>query len=226
MSAMASQVTGVSIVYFTGCSGADQIKYQSVTGLCEGNSPATCEFPAQRASNAENVSIWWRPHKNDIILHHWCKMLLSGCKNCFSLIESNWAILKTKALKPPNVACHSYRRCHELSGTQSITNSVSALEIIRNDPVIKQSIFFRIPFQNTFTTYVVREVGISGFFCMLRVLLKFILCLITSLHSVLYCTGSCCGGNYFIIHKTSCYLNKIITYRPTAHACMSYIKAL
>ena len=33
-----------------------------VTGLCEGNSPMTGEFPAQRASNAENVSIWWRHH--------------------------------------------------------------------------------------------------------------------------------------------------------------------
>ena len=32
------------------------------TGLCEGNSPVTGEFPAQRASNAENVSIWWRLH--------------------------------------------------------------------------------------------------------------------------------------------------------------------
>ena len=29
------------------------------TCLCEGNSPVTGEFPAQRASNAENVSIWW-----------------------------------------------------------------------------------------------------------------------------------------------------------------------
>ena len=28
-----------------------------VAGLCEGNSPVTGEFPAQRASNAENVSI-------------------------------------------------------------------------------------------------------------------------------------------------------------------------
>ena len=28
-----------------------------VTGLCEGNSPVTGEFPAQRASNAENVFI-------------------------------------------------------------------------------------------------------------------------------------------------------------------------
>ena len=33
-----------------------------VTGLCAGNSPITVEFPAQRASNAENVSIWWRHH--------------------------------------------------------------------------------------------------------------------------------------------------------------------
>ena len=31
-----------------------------VTGLCAGNSPGTGEFPAQMASNAENVSIWWR----------------------------------------------------------------------------------------------------------------------------------------------------------------------
>ena len=33
-----------------------------VTGLCAGNSPVTGEVPAQRASNAENVSIWWRHH--------------------------------------------------------------------------------------------------------------------------------------------------------------------
>ena len=33
-----------------------------VTGLCAGNSPVTDEFPAQGASNAENVSIWWRHH--------------------------------------------------------------------------------------------------------------------------------------------------------------------
>ena len=33
-----------------------------VTGLCKGNSPMTGEFPAQRASNAENISIWWRHH--------------------------------------------------------------------------------------------------------------------------------------------------------------------
>ena len=31
-------------------------------GLCEGNPPVTGGFPSQRASNAENVSIWWRHH--------------------------------------------------------------------------------------------------------------------------------------------------------------------
>ena len=33
-----------------------------VTGLCAGNSPVPGEFPAQMASNAENVSVWWRHH--------------------------------------------------------------------------------------------------------------------------------------------------------------------
>ena len=40
-----------------------------VTGLCSGNSPVTGEFPAQRASNAENVSIWW--HYHVYALHVW-----------------------------------------------------------------------------------------------------------------------------------------------------------
>ena len=33
-----------------------------VAGHCVGNSPGTGEFPAQMASNADNVSIWWRHH--------------------------------------------------------------------------------------------------------------------------------------------------------------------
>ena len=33
-----------------------------VTGLCAWNSPGTGAFPAQMASYAENVSIWWRHH--------------------------------------------------------------------------------------------------------------------------------------------------------------------
>ena len=37
-----------------------------VTGPCAGNSPETGEFPAQMASNAENVSTWWRHHEQDV----------------------------------------------------------------------------------------------------------------------------------------------------------------
>ena len=65
MSLMASQITSLTIVYSPLVSGTDLKKNPSkprVTGLCEGNSPETGEFPAQKASNAENVSIWWRHH--------------------------------------------------------------------------------------------------------------------------------------------------------------------
>ena len=63
MSAMAYQITSLMVVYSNVYSGADQRKHKKklrVTGLCEGNSPMTEEFPAQRSSNAENVSIWLR----------------------------------------------------------------------------------------------------------------------------------------------------------------------
>ena len=55
LSVMASQITGVSIVCFTVCSGADQRKTQTlhVTGLCEGNLPVTYGFPSQRPSDAK-----------------------------------------------------------------------------------------------------------------------------------------------------------------------------
>ena len=41
-----------------------------VTGLCVGNSPGTGEFPAQMASNAENVSISWRHHALSVCRSH------------------------------------------------------------------------------------------------------------------------------------------------------------
>ena len=62
MGAMASQITNLTIVYSTVYSDADQRRQFRVTGHCAGNSPLTGEFPAQRASNTENVSIWWRHH--------------------------------------------------------------------------------------------------------------------------------------------------------------------
>ena len=70
MSAIA-QITSLTTVYSTVYSGADQKKTSNlrVTGPCAGNSQVTDEFPAQRASNAENVSIWWRHHAEQMMAY-------------------------------------------------------------------------------------------------------------------------------------------------------------
>ena len=56
MDSMASQITSRTIVNSAVYAGVDQRKHQSSA------SPRTGEFPTQMASNAENVSIWWRHH--------------------------------------------------------------------------------------------------------------------------------------------------------------------
>ena len=52
-----------------------------VTGICVVNSPGTGEFPAQMASNAENVSIWWR-HHDTINLQKSCALFWFGTISC------------------------------------------------------------------------------------------------------------------------------------------------
>ena len=59
-----------------------------VTGFCEGNSPVTGEFPSQRTSNAENISISW-PHRStlDLYTDHSKQLnttvcLIMGCIQC------------------------------------------------------------------------------------------------------------------------------------------------
>ena len=66
MSTMASQITGVSIVYLTVSSGADQIKNQSFASLAFVRGIHQWKFPTQRASKADNVSIWRRHHEVNI----------------------------------------------------------------------------------------------------------------------------------------------------------------
>ena len=59
-----------------------------VTGLCAGKSPGTGDFPAQMASNAENVSIWWRHHvvrKFDIM---WRNFAMVSCLYSYKLYRS------------------------------------------------------------------------------------------------------------------------------------------
>ena len=65
MSVMASQITWVSIVYSTVCSGADRRKHQSSASLAfvRGILRWPMNSPNKKASNAENVSIWWHYHE-------------------------------------------------------------------------------------------------------------------------------------------------------------------
>ena len=65
MAAMASQITSLTIVYSTVYSNADQRKHQSSASLAFVLGIHR-EFPAQMASNAENVSISWRHHQTII----------------------------------------------------------------------------------------------------------------------------------------------------------------
>ena len=63
MTSMASQITSLTVVYSTVYSDADQRKHQSSASLrVTPRHSGTGEFPAQRASYAENIPIWWRHH--------------------------------------------------------------------------------------------------------------------------------------------------------------------
>ena len=64
MSVMEYQITGISIVCLTISWGIDQGKHESSTSVAfvRESHGMIHGFPSQRASNAENVSIWWRHH--------------------------------------------------------------------------------------------------------------------------------------------------------------------
>ena len=66
MSAMASQITGVPIVCLNVCSDTDQRKQTSQPRGIDWwpvDSPVDSPHNSQRASNAEDVSIWWHQHE-------------------------------------------------------------------------------------------------------------------------------------------------------------------
>ena len=72
ISAMTSQITSLTLFCSTVYSERRSKKTSKlrVTGLCEGNSPVTGEFPAQKASNEEKVSIWWRHYPVAVLWRH------------------------------------------------------------------------------------------------------------------------------------------------------------
>ena len=67
MSAMASQIAGVSIACWTvfQVQIEENIKVPRL-GICVWNPRVTGGFPSQRASSIENVSIWWSHHGDPV----------------------------------------------------------------------------------------------------------------------------------------------------------------
>ena len=62
MGATTSQITNGCLLNRLFGRRSKKTSMPRVIGLCVGNSPVTGEFPTQRASNAEKVSVWWRHH--------------------------------------------------------------------------------------------------------------------------------------------------------------------
>ena len=80
MNKMASQITSLMIVYSTVYSGTDQRKHQSSASLAfvRGIHRRPDNSPHKRASNAKNVSIWWRHHVHYALVAGFLFLLADG----------------------------------------------------------------------------------------------------------------------------------------------------
>ena len=73
-----------------------------ITGLCAGNSPVTGEFPAQRASDAENVSIWLRHHvhgRASVVSYGATKSDWRHLRQATTTFHQGWIIYYTPSLQ-------------------------------------------------------------------------------------------------------------------------------
>ena len=87
MTTMAPQITRLNRLFRR---GSKKTSKHRGTGLCVANSQGTGEFPAQRVSYAENVSIWWR--------HHGCTQPCGSVACCIAGLCATytvWAIFDT-----------------------------------------------------------------------------------------------------------------------------------
>ena len=148
MGAMESQITSLTVVYSTVYSDADQRKHQSstslafvrrihrgpVTGLCAGNSPVTGEFPAQMASNAENVSAF-----DDVIMNRIngsassISMDLNGFERVSKLIRRNPAENNQQNNLYAPIQCFVQPVCVLLMAPQMIAENITGLRNCNGD---------------------------------------------------------------------------------------------
>ena len=137
MGEISCQITSLIIVYSIVYSDADQRKHQSFASLAfvRWIQPGTGEFPAQMASNAENVSIRWR--------HHDCTFTvlvtasanlqpLAGHKRCHE-IETLYKLLALCGRNPP-IIVESYH-----TSGQYLTQSYDVLSFVSVNKTVSRS---------------------------------------------------------------------------------------
>ena len=121
MTKIASQITSLTTVFtqpFIQKQIKENIKAPRHWPLC-GEFTGTGEFPAQRASYAENVSIWWRHHGTGLFYpYHWRLFLCHWVNNmivavlfkqpCHTNPQRTDNIGKIQGLRPAN----ERRRCN------------------------------------------------------------------------------------------------------------------
>ena len=166
MSAVASQITGVSIDCSALCSG---------TAKCQGlrHWPLCGELPAQRGSNAENDSIWWRHHdavtcyiKCDegyrwrLWLYNWTKwryLKVCGWNACeFTCVGPFHYWFPTKNYNLMEIAFHTHSNANRLITTKFGDWVVRACAIMCSDLITVYSIdihriHLQIKLHNTIT---------------------------------------------------------------------------
>ena len=100
MGAIAFQITSLTIVYSTVYSDANQRKHQSSVSLAfvRGIHRGPVNSPHEMASNAENVSIWWR---HDAIY-------ASVTKSSFHIVFSIFHVRGVTAITKENI-CSTYK---------------------------------------------------------------------------------------------------------------------
>ena len=147
MGTIASQITSLTIVYPSAYSDANERKHQgsALLAICAGNSPVPGEFPAQMASNTENVSIWWRHHEVWVIVLSWHVLKFRAIwgffywynRNLIADIKNNaWVTVNDDFWVTSEAICQWFSRRHEWKSLANRLTSDPKIVIQGNECII------------------------------------------------------------------------------------------
>ena len=124
MSSIASPITSLTIVYSTVYSDTDQRKQQSSASLAfvRGIHRGSVNSPAQMASNAENVSIWWCHLGSGIESLQQIQMFL------LSLVHSSLTTTYNKGMQELKTT-YTVKWCHAMMKTAIKSTNVNGCHI-------------------------------------------------------------------------------------------------